>query len=198
MFGAPEPSTGAPIAPDLDDWLESRAHEPILFVAFGSMLPVPDRTSRTLVRALRALSFSAVWASPSAPAGLDPVDSTGRIRWEPWLPQPAILADGRIRAFVTHAGAGGIQEALWFGKPMLSIPLAWDQFYNAKVVELLGAGLQHPKKGAPAYRLTRKLERVVREPSFADRATQLGLELRGARGLERIREAIREYTAPIN
>ncbi len=191
-FGPTAPMDTGPIPADLADWLSSPNDNPAVLVAFGSMVPLPDPTAESLIRALRATSIRAVWASPKPPPRVDPADRTGSIRWEPWVPQSALLGDDRIRAFVTHAGSGSTQEAIWFGKPMLCIPLAWDQYYNARLVELLGAGLRHPKSGTGLARLRRKLEAVVGDPALANRTVQLGRELREAQGTEGIVAMMRD------
>lgn len=190
-FGPTAPIDTGPIPEDLADWLSSTNDDPAVLVAFGSMVPLPDPAAKSLALALRANSFRAIWASPKPPPGIDPADRSGRIRWEPWVPQSALLGDDRVRAFVTHAGSGSTQEAIWFGKPMLCIPLAWDQYYNARVVELLGAGLRHTKSGRGQARLRRKLSTVVSDPKLAERSTQLGGELRQAEGTEPILALIR-------
>lgn len=44
-----------------------------------------------------------------------------------WLPQNDILADKRTKLFISHAGGLSTQEATWYGKPMLAIPIMFDQ-----------------------------------------------------------------------
>lgn len=45
-----------------------------------------------------------------------------------WLSQCDILGHNRTKAFVTHSGGLGTQEAYWFGVPMLPMPFIVDQF----------------------------------------------------------------------
>ena len=44
--------------------------------------------------------------------------------------------------FITHAGMGGANEALWYGVPVVAAPQAVDQFANAATLEAMGAGVQ--------------------------------------------------------
>lgn len=44
-----------------------------------------------------------------------------------WLPQSDILNHSKTKAFMTHAGLLSTQEAVWYGVPMICIPLAFDQ-----------------------------------------------------------------------
>ena len=45
---------------------------------------------------------------------------------------------------VTHAGMGTVMSALSHGVPLLCLPLGRDQFFNAAMVERLGAGRALP------------------------------------------------------
>ncbi|EPB71937.1 hypothetical protein ANCCEY_08978 [Ancylostoma ceylanicum] len=49
-----------------------------------------------------------------------------------WVPQVDLLADKRISLFITHAGMNSVLEAVFYGKPMVAIPLFVDQIVNAK------------------------------------------------------------------
>lgn len=45
-----------------------------------------------------------------------------------WLPQNDLLADNRTTLFISHAGGLSTQESIWFGVPMLALPVMFDQF----------------------------------------------------------------------
>jgi UDP:flavonoid glycosyltransferase YjiC (YdhE family) len=49
---------------------------------------------------------------------------------------------GRARAIVTHAGLNTVKEALYFGVPMLALPINGDQLDNAYRVEYHGIGIR--------------------------------------------------------
>lgn len=192
MLGPLPPPRPTELDPDLEGWLTESEDEPVVLVAFGSMLPAPARTTNALVRALDPLPVRVLWGSPTPPETLKGLERDTKYRWEAWVPQVALLAHPRVKAFVTHGGSGGVQEALWFGKPLLCIPLAWDQFYNARVVEILGAGLRHRKGTRRSAVLRRQIAALVSGGAYTRRAEELSAELKRADGRANVLRVLRE------
>src|SRR3989337_4561839 len=57
-------------------------------------------------------------------------------------PQPAILP--LVDVVITHAGNNTTTECFHFGKPMVTLPLFWDQSANAQRVHETGFGIRLP------------------------------------------------------
>ncbi|WSV99928.1 macrolide-inactivating glycosyltransferase [Streptomyces sp. NBC_01006] len=85
-----------------------------------------------------------------------------------WVPQLDILR--RADAFITHAGAGGSQEGLATGTPMVAVPQAVDQFGNADMLQGLGVARHVPMEEADARTLRETVRALVEDPEVAARA----------------------------
>ena len=55
-----------------------------------------------------------------------------------WLPQQDLLEHPNTRLFISHAGLGGTQEALYSSVPMLGLPFSNDQQTNVIKAEREG------------------------------------------------------------
>jgi MGT family glycosyltransferase len=72
----------------------------------------------------------------------DEFDLPDNMWGEARLPQTSIIP--RCDLVITHGGNNTTTEAFHFGKPMVMLPLFWDQYDNAQRVHELGFGIRLP------------------------------------------------------
>ncbi|SFS90735.1 glycosyltransferase, MGT family [Saccharopolyspora flava] len=84
-----------------------------------------------------------------------------------WVPQLDVLRQADL--FITHAGAGGAQEGLATGTPMLCVPQAADQFDNANLLVGLGVAERLDTAEATAEALRAAVARLADDPEVAAR-----------------------------
>ena len=77
----------------------------------------------------------------------------------------------RAAAVVVHGGAGTTGEALRCGRPVIGVPLAFDQFTLCSWIKKLGVGVRVPVAGRTRSGFGRVLERVLSDDSMKQRAT---------------------------
>ncbi|MFD9072608.1 macrolide-inactivating glycosyltransferase [Streptomyces lasiicapitis] len=107
-----------------------------------------------------------------------------------WVPQLAILK--QADAFVTHAGAGGSQEGLATGTPMVAVPQAVDQFGNADMLQALGVARHLPMEEADADSLRAAVLALVDDPEVARRLDEVRAGMAGEGGTKTAADLIEE------
>ncbi|MEU5807676.1 macrolide-inactivating glycosyltransferase [Streptomyces sp. NPDC047718] len=105
-----------------------------------------------------------------------------------WVPQLDVLK--KADAFITHAGAGGSQEGLATGTPMVAVPQAVDQFGNADMLQALGVARHLPMEEANARTLREAVEALVADPEVARRAAEIRAEMAREGGTQRAADLV--------
>jgi hypothetical protein len=174
MAGRP----GGPLPPDLERFVEaSRTEDGVVIVSFGSYLDdVPASVTRQFCEALRQLrrGLRVVWKLRDASLCVD-----DRIRTLPWIPQNDLLADSRVRLFVTHGGLNSIVESVYHAKPVVVVPISLDQPANAAMAEHKGFGIR-VELSDPDFpvKLAASVHRIVDDPSYTGHVQLLSKILR--------------------
>ncbi|MGW4232774.1 macrolide-inactivating glycosyltransferase [Streptomyces sp. NPDC004980] len=115
-------------------------------------------------------------------------DVPANVEVHSWVPQLAVLK--QADAFITHAGAGGSQEGLATGTPMVAVPQAVDQFGNADMLQALGVARHLPKEEADAASLRAAVLALVDDPEVAARLVRVRERMAGEGGTQRAADLI--------
>ncbi|KAJ3707893.1 hypothetical protein LUZ61_011598 [Rhynchospora tenuis] len=127
-------------------WLDNKEQQSVIFVSFGSQCYFKSAQLHELAMGLEESGQSFLWVV----RGVDQSDKWIPEGWEErianrglvvrgWAPQLAILVHAAIGAFMTHCGWNSILEGTAAGVPMLTWPLAFEQFINEKLlVDVVG------------------------------------------------------------
>ncbi|MEU7281551.1 macrolide-inactivating glycosyltransferase [Streptomyces sp. NPDC045431] len=171
------------------DWQRPAGAEKVLLVSLGSTFTKQPDFYRECVKAFGDLPGWHVVLQIGKyvdPAELGDVPDT--IEVHDWVPQLAILR--QADAFITHAGAGGCQEGLATGTPMVAVPQAVDQFGNADMLESLGVARHLPMADATADALRTAVLDLVADPRVAARAETIRRQMSTEGGTPRAADLI--------
>jgi MGT family glycosyltransferase len=75
------------------------------------------------------------------------------------LPQTSIIP--KVALVITHGGNNTTTEAFHFGKPMIVLPLFWDQYDNAQRVDELGFGVRLQTYAFEEHELRDAIDRLL-------------------------------------
>jgi MGT family glycosyltransferase len=101
---------------------------------------------------------------------------------EEFLPQTSVLP--KVDLVITHGGNNTVTECLWFGKPMVVLPLFWDQYDNAQRIHETGFGIRLDTYTHEPEELLGSIERLLADGALRRRLTAVSSRLQGQPGTQ--------------
>lgn len=131
-------------------WLDTMKVNSVVYVCHGSMAHFSNFQLREIAMGLEASEHKFIWVvRKSEEDGEEWLPEQFEKRMEGkgmiirgWAPQVMLLEHEAIGAFVTHCGWNSVLEGVIAGVPMVTWPMASEQFYNEKLLtEVLKIGV---------------------------------------------------------
>ena len=116
------------------------------------------------------------------------IDLPGNFWGAEFVPQTSVLP--QVDLVITHGGNNTTTEALHFGKPMILLPLFWDQYDNAQRMDELGFGIRLDTYGFAGSELSGAIERLVGDAALRERLAKAGSDIRSRDGLRHAADLI--------
>lgn len=180
-------------ADDLVEFLGSGT-KPVC-LGFGSAVGTgADKRTRIVLNALKKSEQRAVLLTGSG--GLDTDDLPDSVYALDHVPHDWLLP--QVAAFVHHGGAGTTAAALRAGTPALISPHFGDQYFWGYRIHELGAGVAPiPDVHLTADRLATALRKLTSDPSYSQRAGEIGKVIAAEDGAGRAATVISDALAKI-
>jgi MGT family glycosyltransferase len=105
-----------------------------------------------------------------------------------FLPQTSILP--QVDVVITHGGNNTVTESLSFGKPMVVLPLFWDQYDNAQRVDELGYGVRLDPYRFTDAQLYQSIDSLLGNRELTASLAGIGADIRARDGLRVAADAI--------
>lgn len=136
-------------------WLGGRKRGSTLYISFGSENYPSEEQIVEIAKGLEMSDVNFIWVArppageaPAAmPEGFEERTRERGVVVREWAPQAAILAHESVGGFMTHCGWSSISESVWFGVPIVGLPLKYDQTVNARVAVEAGVGVEVARGG---------------------------------------------------
>jgi MGT family glycosyltransferase len=110
---------------------------PLIYFSLGSLGSADVELMRRVIGCLAATPYRFV-VSMGPRHG--EIELAANMTGAEFLPQASVLPGCDL--VITHGGNNTITESLHFGKPLIVLPLFWDQYDNAQRVHELGLGIR--------------------------------------------------------
>ena len=159
-----------PLPEDLETFIQESEHG-VIFVSFGSVVKaskMPEAKRKAMLAVFSRLKQRVIWKWE------EPMeDAPSNVLVSSWLPQTSLLAPPRVKLFITHGGAGSIQETVCHKTPIVGVPIGSDQFLNVAEVVSKGVGRQVGWHGMTEDSLHTAVTEVLGDSSYQEAVTNL-------------------------
>ncbi|XVE49227.1 hypothetical protein DITRI_Ditri01bG0065600 [Diplodiscus trichospermus] len=134
-------------------WLKSKKPNSVVYICFGSVTNFDSSQLLEIATGLEASGQQFIWTVRKEkkneeekedwlPEGFEKRMEGKGLIIRGWAPQVLILEHEAIGGFVTHCGWNSILEAVCAGVPLVTWPVAAEQFFNEKLItEILKIGI---------------------------------------------------------
>ncbi|XP_017059363.2 UDP-glucuronosyltransferase [Drosophila ficusphila] len=128
----------------------------------------PQKLVQTFTKAFSHFHDYDIYWTYDGSNGSDISSDYPHLKVSKWWPQRELLASGRVRLFITHGGKGSISEALYYGVPMLGLPLIGDQRANLQRMQSKNFGLTLSTHNLTHSELSKTMHRILSHPSYVE------------------------------
>jgi MGT family glycosyltransferase len=97
-----------------------------------------------------------------------------------FVPQTRIIP--HVDLVITHGGNNTTTESLHFGKPMICLPLFWDQYDNAQRMDELGFGRRLATYAFTDEEMLTALDDLLGDSALRERMSAMGADIRARQG----------------
>jgi len=163
-----------------------------IYISLGSINTAFKDFYRTCIQAFRDTDYHVFMSTGNKcrVSELGEIPSNFTVR--SFLPQLSILKHTDV--FITHAGFNSVNEAVWFGVPMLAFPLVNDQHMVARRLESMGLGMSEEMSQITPDLLKAKAETLLTDFKYKENCCRLSGEMRNSADLDRVILSLEEYT----
>ncbi|XP_030374417.1 uncharacterized protein LOC115623986 [Scaptodrosophila lebanonensis] len=159
---------GQALPEKIKEFIETAPHGAIYF-SMGSNIKsvdLPEATRSVLLETFGSLQERVLWKfemdeMPNRPAN---------VLISKWFPQHDILAHPNVKLIITHGGLMSTIESVYYGKPVLGLPVFYDQFLNVERAKLAGYGLGLDLWHLNATQLREKIVELLQNPNYTEAA----------------------------
>ena len=183
-----------PIFADLQEWLDSKEKQSVVYVSMGSHVILGKEKGAAILSGVLSTNYSLLWSlRESNHFILDGVElDENRVRILNWAPQLAVLGHRAIRIAIVHGGINGVYESLYNEVPLIVLPGGGDQMANAGRVHHQGLGIHLQGSDITESGVIEAIKKID-EGAYRENVQRLKKSFVDAGGRERAAELIEFY-----
>lgn len=182
----------AKLPPNLEKFLNSR-EAPVVFTLGSAAVLAAGDFYEVSAKAAMELGTRAVLLIGTDPRNKPATALPDSICVAEYAPYSALFSSAKL--VVHQGGVGTTAQCLRAGKPMLIMPYSHDQPDNARRMKRLGVAKVIQKASYTPKKVTRKLRKMLDEPTLAQKASAIAEQLRHEDGVKTACDALEQLYA---
>ncbi|XP_052757120.1 UDP-glucosyltransferase 2-like [Galleria mellonella] len=142
----------------------------VIYFSIGSIVKsseLPDNVKRELMKTFSELNQTVIWKYED-----NEINTLKNVHIRKWVPQQSVLSHPNCILFITHGGLLSITEAIYFGIPIIGIPLFSDQYQNVDKSVIKGFGKKVQLSSMIAHDLKIAINEVLNNASYLEKAKE--------------------------
>jgi MGT family glycosyltransferase len=166
-------------------WEAPEGDGPLIYLSLGSLGSGDVPLMRHLIDVLSATPHRYVVSKGPQHADYELAEN---MVGEEFLPQTSVLE--HVDLVITHGGNNTTTESIYFGKPMIMLPIFWDQHDNAQRVDETGFGVRLPTYELDGAEIASAINRMLGDRELAARLARASAHLQANPGTVHAAELI--------
>lgn len=154
--------------------------QPIIYISLGTLLNTSAKFFRKCIEAFQEQPVSVIMSI----GNVVKLEQLGKIPDNffiyPFVPQLEVLQKASL--FITHGGMNSVNEALFYGTPMLVIPVGNDQPTVARQIETLHLGIYMKQKDVKATSLRLAATEILSNNNYKNNLKEFQMKSQAAGG----------------
>lgn len=165
------------------DFSIAQLNRPVVYMALGTIVNKRVDLYQMCIEALKNQDVTVVLSigNQLSPHDIGYIPDNFIVR--NYVPQLDVLKHSDV--FITHCGMNSTSEGLYFGNPLVMLPLVNDQPVVAEQVEKLGAGLLLDTENLDADTLRKSVQEALQNPAYKGNSMKISDSFREAGGYKR-------------
>ncbi|XP_014327765.1 UDP-glucuronosyltransferase 2C1-like isoform X1 [Xiphophorus maculatus] len=159
-----------PLPADLEEFVQSAGEHGVIIMTLGTLVnTLPEDIVNEIASVFAEMPQKVIWKH----RGKRPSTLGNNTLMMDWMPQKDLLGHPQIKVFIAHGGTNGVQEAIYFGVPVLGIPLFFDQYDNLLRLQKRGAAKIIQLHEVNGHSFERAVKEVLHKDSYKENIQRL-------------------------
>jgi MGT family glycosyltransferase len=160
---------------------------PIVYFSLGSLGSADISLMQRVISCLAATPYRYIVSKGPLHAEIDLAPNMAGAEF---LPQTSVLP--LCQLVITHGGNNTVTECLHFGKPMVVLPLFWDQYDNAQRMDELGLGIRLDTYKFTDAQMRNALDRLLSDGTLGQRLAAAAATIQARDGVTKAAHLIEQ------